>query len=200
MSSLVPMVIDKSPTSGERAYDIFSRLLKDRIIMLTDEINDHTASLVVAQLLFLESEDAEKDIYIYLSSGGGSIVAGNSIIDTMQYIKSPVNVICTGMAASMGAMILMSGDKGRRKALKHAKIMIHQPLLTGLGRSQQSDIEIEAKEMKKTRDELEGIISERTGQTIKKVHADCERDTYMSAEEALEYGIIDGIIDPKKGK
>ncbi len=189
--SLVPTVIEQT-NRGERAYDIFSRLLKERIIFLGDEVNDVTASLVVAQLLFLESEDPDKDIQFYINSPGGSITAGMAIYDTMQYIKCDVSTICIGMAASMGAFLLAAGEKGKRFALPNSEIMIHQPL--GGMQGQATDIKIHADRIIKMKDKLNQILSERTGQPMEKIQADTERDNFMSAEEAKAYGLIDAVI------
>ena len=189
--SLVPMVVEQN-SRGERSYDIYSRLLKDRIIFLGDEVNDTTASLVVAQLLFLESEDPGKDIQLYINSPGGSVSAGMAIYDTMQYIKCDVSTICIGMAASMGAFLLAGGTKGKRFALPNAEIMIHQPL--GGARGQATEIQIAAEHILKTRKKLNDILSENTGKSYEQIAADTERDNYMSADEALAYGLIDGVI------
>lgn len=195
--SLVPNVIEQT-SKGERTYDIFSRLLKDRIIMLGEEINPTTSSLIIAQLLFLESEDPDKDIFLYINSPGGSITDGMAIIDTMNYIKCPVSTICIGMAASMGAVILASGEKGKRYATNSSEILIHQPLIAGTGISgQTTEIKIHAEHIVKTREKLNKILSEATGQTIEKVKIDTERDNYMTAQEALNYGIIDGIMNER---
>ena len=195
--SLVPYVIEQT-NKGERSYDIFSRLLKDRIIFLGEEVNQTTASLVVAQLLFLESEDPDKDIYLYINSPGGSITAGMAIYDTINYIKCPVSTICIGMAASMGAVLLTSGTKGKRFATPNAEIMIHQPLIGGGGLSgQTTEIKIHADHMVKTREKLNQILSEKTGQPLEVINRDTERDNYMTAEEALKYGLIDGIFDKR---
>lgn len=193
--ALIPYVIEQTGR-GERSYDIYSRLLKDRIVILGDEVNDVTASLIVAQLLFLESEDPDKDIQLYINSPGGSITAGMAIFDTMQYIKPDVSTICVGMAASMGAFLLLSGTKGKRFALPNSEIMIHQPL--GGMQGQASDIKIHADRIIKTRDTLNRIISERTGQPLEKVEHDTDRDNFMSAEDAKAYGIIDEIIAKRK--
>lgn len=187
----IPYVIEQS-NHGERSYDIYSRLLKDRIIMIGDEINDVVANSVVAQLLFLAADDPDKDISLYINSPGGSTSAGFAIFDTMQYIKPDVRTICTGMAASFGAMLLLAGTKGKRLALPNSEIMIHQPL--GGARGQATEIEISAKRILKLRDHINQIISERTGQPVEKVAKDTDRDYFMSAEEAKEYGIIDEII------
>ena len=189
--ALVPTVVEQTGR-GERAYDIYSRLLKDRIIFLGDEVNDATAGLIVAQLLFLESEDPDKDIHLYINSPGGSITAGMAIYDTMQYIKPDVSTICIGMAASMGAFLLAAGAKGKRLALPNSEIMIHQPL--GGTRGQATDIEIHAKRILKMKDTLNQILSERTGQPLEKIQMDTERDNFMSSIEAKEYGLIDEVI------
>lgn len=193
--ALVPYVIEQTGR-GERSYDIYSRLLKDRIIILSDEVNDATASVIVAQMLFLESEDPDKDIQLYINSPGGSITAGMAIFDTMQYIKPDVSTICVGMAASMGAFLLLSGAKGKRFALPNSEIMIHQPL--GGMKGQASDIKIHADRIIKIRDTLNSIISEKTGQPIAKVEQDTDRDNFMTAEDAKAYGIIDDIIAKRK--
>ena len=192
--ALVPTVVEQTGR-GERAYDIYSRLLKDRIIFLSDEVNDTTASLVVAQLLFLEAEDPDKDIHLYINSPGGSVTAGMAIYDTMQYIKPDVSTICIGMAASMGAFLLNAGAKGKRFALPNSEIMIHQPL--GGAKGQATDIEIHAKWILKIKERLNKILSERTGQPIEKIQEDTERDNFMSAREAKEYGLIDEVIEKK---
>ena len=192
--ALVPTVVEQTGR-GERAYDIYSRLLKDRIIFLSDEVNDTTASLVVAQLLFLEAEDPDKDIHLYINSPGGSVTAGMDIYDTMQYIKPDVSTICIGMAASMGAFLLNAGAKGKRFALPNSEIMIHQPL--GGAKGQATDIEIHAKWILKIKERLNKILSERTGQPIEKIQEDTERDNFMSAQEAKEYGLIDEVIEKK---
>ena len=190
--SLVPMVIEQT-NRGERSYDIFSRLLNDRIVMLCEEVNDATASLVVAQLLFLEGQDPEKDIPLYINSPGGSISAGMAIYDTMQYIKCDVSTICIGMAASMGAFLLCAGAPGKRLALPNSEIMIHQPLLGGL-QGQATDIKIHAEHMVYIRDKMNRMLSEYTGQPLEKIQLDTERDNYMSALQAKEYGLIDEVI------
>nr|WP_217495551.1 ATP-dependent Clp endopeptidase proteolytic subunit ClpP [Caminibacter mediatlanticus] len=192
---LIPTVIEKTGR-GERAYDIYSRLLKDRIIMLQGEINDHTASLIVAQLLFLEAENPEKDIYLYINSPGGVVTSGFAIYDTMNYIKPDVVTICMGQAASMGAFLLSSGAKGKRFALPHARIMIHQPL--GGAQGQATDIEIHAKEILRMKKELNKILAENTGQSIRKIEKDTERDFFMSAEEAMKYGLIDKVLKKRE--
>ena len=189
--SLVPYVVEQT-SRGERSYDIFSRLLNDRIILLSEEVNDTTASLVVAQLLFLEAEDPEKDIQLYINSPGGSVTAGLAIYDTMQYVKPDVSTICVGMAASMGAFLLSSGAKGKRIALPNAEIMIHQP--SGGSRGQATDIQIQAQHIQKTKEKLNRILAENSGQPLEKVERDCERDYFMSAEEAKDYGLIDRVI------
>ena len=189
--ALVPVVVEQTGR-GERSYDIYSKLLKDRIIFLGEEVNDATAGLIVAQLLFLESEDPDKDIHLYINSPGGSITAGMAIYDTMQYIKPDVSTICIGMAASMGAFLLAAGAKGKRLALPNSEIMIHQPL--GGTRGQATDIEIHAKRILKMKDTLNQILSERTGQPLEKIQMDTERDNFMSSIEAKEYGLIDEVI------
>ncbi len=192
MSNLVPYVVEQT-ARGERSYDIFSRLLNDRIIMLSDQVNDVTASLIVAQLLYLEGQDPEKDISLYINSPGGSISSGFAIYDTMQYIKCDVSTICIGMAASMGSFLLAAGAKGKRFALPNSEIMIHQPILSGL-QGQASDIKIHADHVIRTRARLNKILSERTGQSIEQIELDCDRDNYMLAEEAKAYGLIDEVI------
>ena len=189
--SLVPYVVEQT-SRGERTYDIYSRLLKDRIIFLGEEVNDASASIVVAQLLFLEAEDPEKDIHLYINSPGGSVTAGMAIYDTMQYIKCDVETICIGMAASMGAFLLAGGAKGKRFALPNAEIMIHQPL--GGAQGQATEIEIAARHILHTREKLNKILAERTGQPLETIQKDTERDNYMTAEEAMAYGIIDQVI------
>ncbi len=200
-NSLVPMVIEQT-SKGERSYDIYSRLLKERIIFLSDEVNDVTASLVIAQLLFLDAEDPGKDIYLYINSPGGSVSAGFGIYDTMQYIKSDVCTICVGMAASMGAFLLTAGKKGKRYALPNSTIMIHQPL--GGAQGQASDIKIHAEHILKTREKLNKILSERTGKPLEQVEKDTDRDNFLTADEAKEYGLVDEIMsnidDITKGK
>ena len=193
--SLVPMVIEQT-ARGERSFDIYSRLLKDRIIFLSDEVNDVTASLVVAQMLFLEAEDPDKDINFYINSPGGSITSGMAIYDTMQYIKCDVSTICIGLAASMGSFLLCAGAKGKRIALPNSEIMIHQPLLGGL-QGQATDIKIHSDHIVSTREKLNRILSERTGQPIEKIQADTERDNFMTAQQALEYGIIDKVLEKR---
>ena len=188
---MVPMVIEQSGR-GERAYDIYSRLLRERIIFLVGPVNDATANVVVAQMLFLESENPDKDIFLYINSPGGSVSAGMSIFDTMNFIKPDVSTLCMGMAASMGSFLLMAGAKGKRISLPNSKIMIHQP--SGGAQGQATDIEIHAREIIKTREQLNRIYADRTGQTIEKIAADMERDLFMSPEEAKTYGLIDQVI------
>lgn len=189
--SLVPIVVEQT-NRGERSYDIYSRLLKDRIVFLGEEVNDVSASLVVAQLLFLEAEDPDKDISLYINSPGGSISSGMAIYDTMQYIKPDVSTICVGMAASMGAFLLAAGAKGKRYALPNAEIMIHQP--SGGMQGQATDMAIQAERILKMKKKLNTILSERTGQPLEKIEKDVERDYFMSAEEALKYGLVDKVI------
>ena len=193
--SLVPVVVEQT-SRGERSYDIYSRLLKDRIIVLSDEVNDVTASLIVAQMLFLEAEDPDKDIQFYINSPGGSVTSGFAIFDTMQHIKCDVSTICVGMAASMGAFLLAAGTKGKRFALPNSEIMIHQPL--GGARGQATDIKIHAEHILKTKAKLNKILSERTGKSIETIEQDTERDNFMSAEEAKEYGIVDEVMEKRK--
>jgi ATP-dependent Clp protease protease subunit len=188
---MVPMVIEQSGR-GERAYDIYSRLLRERIVFLVGPVNDHTANLVVAQLLFLESENPDKDISLYINSPGGSVSAGMSIFDTMQFIKPDVSTLCIGLAASMGAFLLAAGAKGKRFSLPNSKVMIHQPL--GGAQGQATDIEIHAREILKTREQLNRILAERTGQPLEKIQNDTERDYFMSAEESRTYGLIDQVL------
>ena len=191
--SLVPYVVEQT-ARGERSYDIFSRLLNDRIIMLCDEVNDTTASLVVAQLLYLEGQDPDKDISLYINSPGGSISAGMAIHDTMKYIKCDVSTICMGMAASMGAFLLASGTKGKRFALPNAEIMIHQPLMQGL-QGQATDIKIHSDHLMRTKEKLNTLLSEYTGQPLENIQRDTERDNFLSAQEAAAYGLIDSVIE-----
>ena len=193
--ALVPIVVEQT-SKGERSYDIYSRLLKERIIFLGDEVNDVTASLVVAQLLFLESEDTDKDIHLYINSPGGSITAGMAIYDTMQYIKPDVSTICIGMAAFMGAFLLSSGAKGKRFALPNSEIMIHQPL--GGFRGQATDIDIHARRILRMKNDLNKILSENTGKSLSQIELDVERDHFLSSYEAKEYGLIDNVISKKK--
>jgi len=188
---MVPMVIETSGR-GERAYDIYSRLLRERIVFLVGPVNDHSANLVVAQMLFLESENPDKDIFFYINSPGGSVTAGMSIFDTMHFIKPDVSTLCMGMAASMGAFLLSAGAKGKRIALPNSRIMIHQP--SGGAQGQATDIEIHAREILKTREQLNRILAERTGQPLEKIRADSERDFFMDAQEAKDYGLIDQVI------
>ena len=197
-NTLIPYVVEQT-SKGERSYDIFSRLLKDRIIFLGEEVTAASANVVIAQLFFLESEDPDKEIYLYVNSPGGSITAGMAIVDTMNYIKCPVTTICVGMAASMGAVLLASGEKGKRFATPNAEILIHQPLIAGGGLSgQTTEIKIHADHMVKTREKLNKLLSDRTGQSLETIERDTERDNYMTAEEALAYGLIDGIMDKRK--
>lgn len=191
---LVPMVVETSGR-GERAYDIYSRLLKERVVFLVGEVNDQTANLVIAQLLFLESENPEKDISLYINSPGGSVSAGLAIYDTMQFIKPDVSTLCMGMAASMGAFLLAAGTKGKRFSLPNSRVMIHQPL--GGARGQASDIEIQAREILYLRERLNKVLSDRTGQTIETIAKDTDRDNFMSAEQAKEYGLIDQVIEKR---
>ena len=192
--SLVPMVVEDSGR-GERAYDIYSRLLKDRIIFLGGEIEDHMANLIIAQLLFLESEDPDRDIHLYINSPGGVVTAGMAIYDTMQYLKAPVSTICVGQAASMGAILLAAGAPGKRYALPHARVMIHQPL--GGFQGQATDIGIHAQEILRMRETLNGVLAKHTGRELEKVAADTERDFFMDSETARDYGIIDSIVRRK---
>ena len=197
--SLVPYVIEQT-SKGERSYDIFSRLLKERIIFLSEQVDSASASLVIAQLLFLESEDPDKEIYLYINSPGGSITDGMGIVDTMNYIKCPVTTICVGLAASFGAVLLANGEKGKRFATPNSEILIHQPLIGGQGggiSGQATEIKIHADHMIRTRAKLNKLLSEKTGQSIETIERDTERDHYMSAQEALEYGLIDGIMDKR---
>jgi ATP-dependent Clp protease protease subunit len=187
----VPVVVEQS-NRGERSYDIYSRLLKDRIVFLGTEVDDQSANAIVAQLLFLAADDPEKDIHLYINSPGGSITSGMAILDTMRHIQPDVSTICIGMAASMGALLLLAGHKGKRFALPNAEVMLHQPL--GGTRGQASDIKIQAERLLKTREQVNALIAEVTGQPIEKVAADCDRDFYMSAHEALEYGIVDKVL------
>lgn len=193
MSNLVPYVVEQT-SRGERSYDIFSRLLNDRIIMLSDQVSDATASLVVAQLLYLESQDSEKDISLYINSPGGSITAGMAIYDTMQYIKCDVSTICIGMAASMGAFLLAAGAKGKRIALPNSEIMIHQPLISGGLSGQCTDIKIHSDHLLRTRSKMNEMLAEFTGKPLDEIEKDTERDNFMSAQEAMDYGLIDKVI------
>lgn len=193
--NLIPMVVEQT-SRGERSYDIYSRLLQDRIIFLGGEIDDDTANLIVAQMLFLEGDDPDKDIYLYINSPGGSVSAGMAIYDTMQYIKCEVATICIGLAASMGAFLLAAGAKGKRKALSHAEIMIHQPL--GGARGQATDIQIQAEQILKIKKTMNELLAQNTGKPLKTIERDVERDHYMTADEALSYGLIDEIIAPRR--
>ncbi|HNW85924.1 MAG TPA: ATP-dependent Clp endopeptidase proteolytic subunit ClpP [Candidatus Limiplasma sp.] len=197
MSTLIPMVIEQT-NRGERSFDIYSRLLKDRIVFLGGEIDDDVANLVVAQLLFLEMENPDAEISLYINSPGGSVTAGMAIFDTMQYIKPNVRTVCVGMAASMGAFLLMAGEKGKRLALPNSEVMIHQPL--GGASGQATDVQIRAEWLLKTKDKMSRLIADMTGQPLEKVAQDVERDYFMSAEEALKYGIIDEIYQPRATK
>lgn len=202
-SSLVPIVVEHTGR-GERAYDIFSRLLRERIVFITDEINDHMATLITAQMLFLESEDPDKDIYLYINSPGGSITSGLAIYDTMQYIRPDVSTLCLGQAASMGAILLASGAKGKRFALPHSRLMIHQPI--GGAQGQAVDIDIQAKEILRLREQLNGMLAKHTGMDIAKIEKATDRDRYMTGQEAVEFGLVDKVIvrrpesKDKKGK
>ena len=193
-NSLVPYFVEQT-SKGERSYDIFSRLLKDRIIFLGEDVNATSASLVIAQLLFLESEDPDKEIFLYINSPGGSITDGMGIVDTMNYIKCPVTTICIGLAASMGSVLLACGAKGKRYATPNSEVLIHQPLISGGLSGQTTEIKIHADHMVKTREKLNKLLSEKTGQSLEQIEKDTERDHYMTAEEALKYGLIDEIID-----
>lgn len=198
-SALIPYVIEQSPR-GERSYDIYSRLLNDRIVFLGEAIDDHVANSVVAQLLHLESADPDKDIALYINSPGGSVSAGLAIYDTMQFVKCDVSTICLGIAASMGSVLLAGGAPGKRFILPNAQVLIHQPMGgTGDGHTQQTDIQIMAEEIKKTRDRLEGILAKHCGKTQEQLHADCERDKWMTAEEAVAYGLVDRITTSRAG-
>ncbi|WP_325320672.1 ATP-dependent Clp endopeptidase proteolytic subunit ClpP [Kingella oralis] len=192
-NTLIPTVIEQSGR-GERAFDIYSRLLKERIIFLVGPVNDHTANLVVAQLLFLESENPDKDIYFYINSPGGSVTAGMSIYDTMKFIKPDVQTLCLGQAASMGAFLLSAGTKGKRFALPNSRVMIHQPLISGGLGGQASDIEIHARELLKLKEKLNQMLAEHTGKTLEQIERDTDRDNFMSAQEAADYGLIDKVI------
>ena len=195
MAGLIPMVVEQT-NRGERSYDIYSRLLKDRIIFLGGEIDDDTANLVVAQLIFLEADDPDKDISLYINSPGGSVTAGMAIYDTMQYIKCDVSTICVGMAASMGAFLLAAGANGKRKALPNCEVMIHQPL--GGARGQATDVAIQAEQLIKIKNKMNQILAQRTGQPVERVAQDTERDNYMDAAAALQYGLVDEIIPPRR--
>ena len=196
-AALVPMVVEQT-ARGERSYDIFSRLLKDRVIFMTGQVEDHMANLIVAQMLFLESENPDKDIHLYINSPGGSVTAGLSIYDTMQFIQPDVSTMCIGQAASMGAMLLAGGAKGKRLALPHSRIMIHQP--SGGAQGQASDIEIQANEIIKLRKELNVLLAEHSGQSEETIAKDTERDNFMSADEACKYGLVDKVIQPRVDK
>ena len=193
--NLVPMVVEQT-NQGERSYDIYSRLLKDRIIFLGGEVDDDTANIIVAQMLFLEADDPDKDIFLYINSPGGSVSAGMAIFDTMQYIKCEVSTICVGLAASMGAFLLTAGAKGKRRALPNAEIMIHQP--SGGARGQATDMNIQVEQILRIKKRLNAILAERTGQPVDKIAADTERDNYLTAAEAKDYGLIDEIIEPRR--
>lgn len=197
MRNLIPMVVEQTGR-GERAYDIFSRLLKDRIVMLGSQINDDVANLVIAQMLFLESEDPEKDIHLYINSPGGSVSAGLAIYDTMQYIRPPVSTLCLGQASSMGALLLLAGEKGKRFALPYARIMIHQPL--GGAQGQATDIDIQAREILRAREQINNIIANHTGQSLKRIEKDTDRDFFMTSKQAVEYGIVDEVIVARTSK
>lgn len=192
--NLVPMVIEQTPR-GERSYDIYSRLLKERVIFIVGQVEDHMANLIVAQLLFLESENPDKDISVYINSPGGSVTAGLAIYDTMQFIKPDISTLCIGQAASMGAVLLAAGTKGKRYSLPHSRVMIHQPL--GGYQGQASDIEIHTKEILKIREQLNQLLADHSGQTIETIDKDTERDNFMGAQQALEYGIIDEVLDTR---
>ena len=196
MSSFIPYVVEQT-SRGERSYDIFSRLLNDRIIMLSDQVNDATASLVVAQLLYLESQDPEKDISLYINSPGGSITSGMAIYDTMQYIKCDVSTICIGMAASMGAFLLAAGTKGKRFALPNSEIMIHQPLISGGLSGQCTDIKIHSDHLVRIRQKMNEMLAANTGKSLEQIQLDTERDNYMTAQEAMEYGLVDKVIEKR---
>ncbi|MDY6081856.1 MAG: ATP-dependent Clp endopeptidase proteolytic subunit ClpP [Eubacteriales bacterium] len=193
--NLVPMVVEQT-NQGERSYDIYSRLLKDRIIFLGGEVDDDTANIIVAQMLFLEADDPDKDIFLYINSPGGSVSAGMAIFDTMQYIKCEVSTICVGLAASMGAFLLTAGAKGKRRALPNAEIMIHQP--SGGARGQATDMNIQVEQILRIKKRLNAILAERTGQPVEKIATDTERDNYLTAAEAKDYGLIDEIIEPRR--
>lgn len=195
--SLIPYVVEQT-SRGERSYDIYSRLLNDRIIMLSEQIDDNTASVVVAELIYLEGQDPDKDIHLYINSPGGSITAGMAIFDTMNYIKCDVSTICIGLAASMGSLLLTAGAKGKRFALPNSEIMIHQPLISGGLSGQCTDIKIHSDHLVRTREKLNQILSERTGQPLEVIARDTERDNFMTAAEALEYGLIDKVIDKQQ--
>jgi len=197
MQNLVPMVVEQTGR-GERAYDIFSRLLKDRIVILGSQVTDEIANLIIAQMLFLESEDPEKDVHFYINSPGGSVTAGLAIYDTMQYIRPSVSTLCLGQASSMGALLLLAGEKGKRFSLPYARIMIHQPL--GGAQGQATDIDIQAREILRTRDQLNNIIANHTGQSLKRIEKDTDRDFFMTSKQAMEYGIVDDVLAARTGK
>ena len=197
MQNLIPMVVEQTGRS-ERAYDIFSRLLKDRIVMLGSQVTDDIANLIIAQMLFLESEDPEKDIHLYINSPGGSVSAGLAIYDTMQYIRPPVSTLCLGQASSMGALLLLAGEKGKRFALPYARIMIHQPL--GGAQGQATDIDIQAREILRAREQINNIIANHTGQSLKRIEKDTDRDFFMTSKQAVEYGIVDEVIVARSSK
>lgn len=195
--NLIPMVVEQTGR-GERAYDIFSRLLKDRIVFLGTQVTDEIANLVIAQMLFLESEDPEKDIHFYINSPGGSVSAGLAIYDTMQYIRPPVSTLCLGQAASMGALLLTAGEKGKRFALPYARIMIHQPL--GGAQGQATDIDIQAREILRVREQINNILAKHTGQSLKRIEKDTDRDFFMTSKQAVEYGLVDEVIVARTNK
>ncbi|MBM4242354.1 MAG: ATP-dependent Clp endopeptidase proteolytic subunit ClpP [Deltaproteobacteria bacterium] len=197
MTNLIPMVVEQTGR-GERAYDIFSRLLKDRIVFLGTQVTDEIANLVIAQMLFLESEDPEKDIHFYINSPGGSVSAGLAIYDTMQYIRPPVSTLCLGQAASMGALLLTAGEKGKRFALPYARIMIHQPL--GGAQGQATDIDIQAREILRVREQVNNILAKHTGQSLKRIEKDTDRDFFMTSKQAVEYGLVDEVIVARSNK
>ncbi len=197
MQNLIPMVVEQTGR-GERAYDIFSRLLKDRIVMLGSQVTDDVANVIIAQMLFLESEDPEKDIHLYINSPGGSVSAGLAIYDTMQYIRPPVSTLCLGQASSMGALLLLAGEKGKRFALPYARIMIHQPL--GGAQGQATDIDIQAREILRAREQINNIIANHTGQSLKRIEKDTDRDFFMTSKQAVEYGIVDEVIVARSSK
>lgn len=197
MQNLIPMVVEQTGR-GERAYDIFSRLLKDRIVMLGSQVTDDIANVIIAQMLFLESEDPEKDIHLYINSPGGSVSAGLAIYDTMQYIRPPVSTLCLGQASSMGALLLLAGEKDKRFALPYARIMIHQPL--GGAQGQATDIDIQAREILRAREQINNIIANHTGQSLKRIEKDTDRDFFMTSKQAVEYGIVDEVIVARSSK
>jgi len=197
VTNLIPMVVEQTGR-GERAYDIFSRLLKDRIVFLGTQVTDEIANLVIAQMLFLESEDPEKDIHFYINSPGGSVSAGLAIYDTMQYIRPPVSTLCLGQAASMGALLLTAGEKGKRFALPYARIMIHQPL--GGAQGQATDIDIQAREILRVREQVNNILAKHTGQSLKRIEKDTDRDFFMTSKQAVEYGLVDEVIVARSNK